>query len=589
LFGVQSVNSGNSNIILLIDLGLVSLLPIVVAFGDFIPESLYPLAVGVVALSLVYHNSLISMYVVGVDVHQEYYFAELVRRGAEWNQTIPNAYNSVLSVVMLAPMLSIVSGINITWVFKAVYPLLFSLVPVVLYEAYKRLFGSKIAFFASFFFVSVAPFFSEMIAIGRQEIAEVFLSILVLLIVRRRINRPAGAALVLLFSMSMVVSHYGTSYIIMFSLVAALAVRFLADRLRWPGISSVKPRREIMTTLLVMLYYTFCLAWYLYVSSSWTLDALAKIIQVISSNIFTEFLNPEAAQGAWLLTHTALSPLHELYRIFQIVMQFFIAIGLIVVFAKRTRLNREYLSLSLVAFLWMLAAIVVPYLAQQLNTTRLYHLMLIFLAPFCVMGAIHVLKGCLRIGRSAQNRNHVSTRTMLRMFSILLCVFLLFNSEFVFEVVSDNPYSFSISQSSIMQRGHIEAKSWLYSMVDPPEDVASAMWLSAYADRVSNQYSDYRARNNVLNAYGMLSRDDGRSFKHLGGIVILAMQNSYVYLRQLNVVDGLVGGEESLTGIPDIYAGAPVLSSLDQHTNKLYSNGGSQIFYANSGVQATVG
>jgi uncharacterized membrane protein len=264
-------------------------------------------------------------------------------------------------------------------------------------------------------------------------------------------------------------------------------------------------------------------------------------------------------------------------------MQFFIAIGLIAVFAKRTRFNREYLFMSLVAFLWLLAAIAVPYLSQKLNTTRLYHLMLIFLAPLCVVGAIHVLKRCLRIGRSAQNRNHVSVRTMLKIFSILLCVFLLFNSQLVFEVAGDNPYSFSISQRSIMQRGQIQAKVWLYAMVDPPEDVAGAMWLSAYADRASNRYSDFRARNNVLNAYGMLSRDQGESFKYSGGIVMLAEQNSYVYLRQLTVVYGIVGDD------PDIYAGAPVLSSLDQHTNRLYSNGGSLIFYARSALQVTVG
>lgn len=113
--------------ILIILLAIISLL---IAFDKFIPKNLYPLAVFVIAISLLYHNSLISMYIWGWDTHHEYYLSNLVIANPLWVSTIPYAVNAMLSIVMFAPIVSSICNMSLTWVFKIIYPLLFSLVPL---------------------------------------------------------------------------------------------------------------------------------------------------------------------------------------------------------------------------------------------------------------------------------------------------------------------------------------------------------------------------------------------------------------------------------------------------------------------------
>ena len=53
----------------------------------------------------------------------------------------------MLSISMLAPVYSIFMNIDITWVYKIVFPLLFSLLPVALFEVYRRHPGKTSRFF----------------------------------------------------------------------------------------------------------------------------------------------------------------------------------------------------------------------------------------------------------------------------------------------------------------------------------------------------------------------------------------------------------------------------------------------------------
>ncbi|MGA7076853.1 MAG: hypothetical protein WBZ42_10005 [Halobacteriota archaeon] len=44
----------------------------------------------------------------------------------------------MLSLTMLAPLLSVATGMSVTWVFKLIVPLLFALVPLGLYRLYQK-------------------------------------------------------------------------------------------------------------------------------------------------------------------------------------------------------------------------------------------------------------------------------------------------------------------------------------------------------------------------------------------------------------------------------------------------------------------
>jgi uncharacterized membrane protein len=189
IFGMYLVNFHHDNILLIFLIAIIALIVILIVFGKFIPKNLYPLSVFIIAISLLYHSSLISMYLWGWDIHGEYYLCNLVKMSGVWDSTMPGGYNAMLSIVILAPIYSIISNMDITWVFKIIYPMLFALVPLGLYRVFQKQTDDKIAFLSCFFFVSLFTFYGEMLALARQQIAELFLVLLVLLMIDKNMDR----------------------------------------------------------------------------------------------------------------------------------------------------------------------------------------------------------------------------------------------------------------------------------------------------------------------------------------------------------------------------------------------------------------
>ena len=400
IFGTYLVNFHHNNILLMFLIIMLALIVVLIAFDKFIPKNLYPLVVFIIAISLLYHRSLISMYIWGWDIHYELYLTNLVKMNSIWDPTMQGGCNAMLSLVMLAPIYSIISNMGITWVFKIIYPLLFALVPLGLYRVFQKQTNDKIAFLSCFFFVSLFTFYTEMLALARQEVAELFLVLLILLMVDKNMDRAKRAGLITIFAFSLAVSHYGLSYIFMFSLIAVYGLFFLNARRK----NQNKVAEIVTTRRFVALYITFTIAWYMYVSSSSAFEAIVYIGDHISSSIFTDFLNPEAAQGIELITMETTSSLHDISKYLHLIAQFFIAIGILTLLLKRKEMKfeEEYAAFSYVNFMICFSGVAVPFFASSLNTSRLYHITLIFLAPFCVIGGMtffrmvnHVVKKSL--------------------------------------------------------------------------------------------------------------------------------------------------------------------------------------------------
>jgi uncharacterized membrane protein len=182
IFGTYLINFYQSNVISLIIIFVIALIPFLLLFEGFINPKMYPFAIFTVSLALLFHVSLISMYVVGWDIQKEITMAGLVISSGIWNPSISENANSVLSVTTLAPTYSILLSVKLEWIFKILYPFLFSLVPAGLFYAFKKQTSDKIAFLACFFFISLFTFYNEMVSLARQEIAEFFVVLLILLL-----------------------------------------------------------------------------------------------------------------------------------------------------------------------------------------------------------------------------------------------------------------------------------------------------------------------------------------------------------------------------------------------------------------------
>ena len=241
---------------------------------------------------------------------------------------------------------------NLTWVFKIIYVFIFSLIPLGLYKLFKEQTNEKIAILSCLFFVSFYVFYTEMIQLARQEIAELFLVLLILLFVNSKMNNATKSLMLVIFSFSLIVSHYGLSYIYMLLLISVFVILIFVDKPKFKKrfdllfkSNRIEDSRSFLienkniTLNFVLLFVVFLIGWYLYISGSDTFNTILNIGNNIAVNFISDFFNPTAAQGLSIIQSSASTPLHEVWKLLQYFTQFLIIIGIIALIFKKDKIN----------------------------------------------------------------------------------------------------------------------------------------------------------------------------------------------------------------------------------------------------------
>jgi len=569
--GTHLMNFYDTNVLQMILLPVLALIPVVIVCTRFIPEKYYPYAVFSVAITLLYHTALISTYIWGWDIQYEYYLTNGVIQNSIWDFTDYSSCNAMLSLMTLAPIYSILLGIGLEWIFKVIYPFFFALVPLGLYVVFQRQTNEKIAFLACFFFMSIFVFFTEMVSLARQEVAELFLVLILLSMIDRDLSGQQRSILFLSFTASLIVSHYGLSYIFMLLLLIALAIVILEhyvgilDRVNWfwdriqkktgwfAGLTlqmaSLKP--SVIPLRFVIWYGLFLLVWYIYIASSSSFESIVYLARPFLRDIHSDLLNPDAAQGIAVIVKEADTPLHEIAKYLHIVTIFFIVIGFAVtVVTRRKEINFDarYFLLSCGALALCIGGVALPYFASALNTTRLYQISLILLAPFGVIGGL-ALASKLRDLSDSHNNS-------LRVVAVFLGIFLLFNCGWIYEIVQDDPTSFALNRS-------------LDSPVFSKQEVLGSLWLTNLKDSRPVAADTYRK----LLMSGFVGRPACRDIR----AVMLDGEDCYVFIGQYNILNKRIAVTRigSTTQSPQYIA----ISALHEGQNAIYSNGGSRIYF----------
>jgi len=467
IFGTFLVNFYANNILLMFLIPLIGFLPIL-AILKF-EKKLYPFAVFIMAISLLFHTSLISNYLWGWDIQLEYYFSKLVLTNGYWNSSLYGSINGMLAIVILAPMYSLLCDLDIVWIFKIVYPFFFSFVPLAMYCFIKKQTNEKVSFLSCCFFIFLAFFYSTMLQLARQQIAELFLALAIALLVNRELERKSKSFLLTLFGISIIVSHYGTAYLFMFICIANCLFTLLLNFPRlFGGNLSSKSYEFFIGPAFTIIFAVLTLMWYMFTAGSHPFETLLHSIQIITM----EFLNPIESDAFHLIVRRTVSPLHDVLKVLHNITQFFVVLGiaeLILVRKYTGKFNKEYSQLSVIFFgIWVLS-VIIPY--YGFDFTRVYHITLIVLSPYFVIGSLvfleifkKYLKGILKIQASQ----------LPKVLSIFLLIFLLFNSGWVYEVAKDNPTSIALSKVD-------------YPVFKDPE-VIGASWL--HNKRAGNVYAD---------------------------------------------------------------------------------------------------
>ena len=232
ILGASLVNSYCNNTLLFVFIFVIVIIIGLAAFNKFIHPRIYPVMIFTMALALLYQTTFISDYLVGSDIHLECYLGKLVVSDGYWDATTPSLVNSCLSVTVLSPAYSVLLNMDIAWLFKIVYPLLFALVPLALFRIFRLQIKPKYAFLAAFFFIAMPMFTMDMAQLARQQISELFFVLVILLLVDRRLTMLQRATFVIIFGFGVIVSYYGlgTGYTIGYLACGAVVLIVIKSR-----------------------------------------------------------------------------------------------------------------------------------------------------------------------------------------------------------------------------------------------------------------------------------------------------------------------------------------------------------------------
>jgi len=626
ILGVALIDAFQNNTLLVICLIIIAGVVGLAAFGRFIQPTIYPFAIFIIGLCLLYQTTLMSPYPIGSDIYTEYHFYRLAADNGFWNAAFPSTVNSCLSITIMAPVYSLFLGIDGSWLFKAVYPFIFALVPLILFQAFLRQIGPKKAFLSVFFFVSVPTFSLEMIALCRQQVAELFLALVILLLVDRKLKPYQRLTVLCIFAAAIAVSHYALGFIgfvyIGLLLPCVLLIRSNFFHKIWdrvagqPGGTNIAvdqpgTLRAKALVIFVAVYFIAGAAWYGFIGSGFNAGVLHGLwtqqAQIISTEMrrLAPGLDTQAPAGtpallqfnnrdglirtAIGLDFSAASPSGKGFRILQYITQLFLVIGCLRTILRpgRLRFTAEFLSLSLAGVFLILACLILPYFADYLNITRLYHIALMTLSPFCILGGEAVWLGAVSVWRrikQAISGSRVSgfaggpgaieyedSPGGLKFITLAVLIpYFLFTSGFIYEVTGQNvtdkvdlPYSIALSSYRLDLAG-----VWY------PQDGTTAQWASQESGNLINAYADQHAAN-LLRFYKFPG-----PVLDLPGDAVGLQQNSYIYLTDGNISRGEITFAIT-TGLRQHvkFADIPGFENAIASSDRIYNNGGAQVLF----------
>ena len=551
VLGAMWVNVYENNLILIFTILAIALLFSLVAISNkFLPPKLYPLAVFMISISLLYHSSLISNYLVsfGSDNPVELFIFKVTKNNKNWSSQESGRLNPLLSLTILPVIYSILLKISPTWVFKLIYPLIFSFGSVALYQLWRKNMKKKWAFISTFFFMSMNTYYTELLGLNRQMIAELFF-ILLLLLFFTKIKSSKKSILFFLFSFALITSHYALAEIFLFFIST---VFFFLTIKKFPN--------KNITFTMIILYFVLMFFWYIYTANSDIFTSMVSFGRYVIDQL-DQFLDP-ASRGESVLRGLGLvaSPTiwNTFSRVFAYLTEFFIVVGFIALVTKRINVhfNREFFMLIIVAMAFLAALIVVPGLANTLNMSRFYHILLFFLAPLCVVGAEFLVK--------LVDKRRTVLGASIVMLTVLVPYFL-FQTGFVYEFTGVQSWSLPLSK-------HRMDNSFLHNLGYFDEsEVISSMWISTNVDvEKSKTYGDAPSYFGVLAGYGMVIGNKG-----IISNVTKLSSNDNVYLNRVNVVEDIIIGSGlwNTTDIKHIFG----------FVSKIYSNSGCELYKNTNG------
>ncbi len=504
VYGAFALNAFSVNTILLfVYLSIVGV--VLLSVLGFVPRWLFPLAIWSIALSLLLQNTMTGQFLAWGDQPKEARLALSVLNAGFWNPEFSGGYSNkyaMLRIVMLHPIYKLTTGLNLFWVFRLLHPIVFSLMPVALYRAYRNEVGDTTALLSAFLYMSLFSFFIVLSRNTRTAAAILFLALILLLMTDRTLKSGPSKLLGLMFGLSIIVSHYGVSYILMFAFIGAFVtyqvLNLIVHRGKVPT-GSIASNNVISSTIFISFYVVALIAWYLYVAPGGSsFSTLVNFFQEFTTRLTEQYLSSsdtvsaasQTSASARIVTQNWQSVTLLVLKLYNVFIGGLIGLGiafvaLLTVLRRREVVTTEYLAYA-GTFLAVFGVTFLP--VERFNTARTYAVCLVFFAPFLTLGVVEVTKTVHRIvGRVSQTRL-VQAAHMLA--AAIVVVYFLLNVGVVSSMVT-HEYSPNalIEKERITTEGNHPEQAYYYKLNPPRGHIEGSQWLLTNAESGAEVHS----------------------------------------------------------------------------------------------------
>lgn len=570
IFGTFLATYYNNRTLLFVLFLIVAFICIIIGYSESIKLNSHYFLIYIIGISLLWYSSLYTPYIWGWDNIYEYSLSNLVIQNHFWDTSIVSTVNAMLSIVILNPLFSIFCNLNSVWVYKIIYAALFAFVPVIIYRIFEIQTNKTIALFASLYFMFEVSFYQSLFTLGRQQIAEIFLALFLLVLVHEKITQNKKSILLIIFGFSVIVSHYGTADLMIPVLLIALGLYKLLD-FAFIKITLYQLSAKIkhlfplhfklnndthnnhITIILIFLLFIFAYLWFSLLSSSESFFSIINVFSKISKNFVTDFASPKNAEGLSMVTQemNRINFLHIFNAIMLYFNQILIIIGILSVFIIRLKckINKEFYAISVIFLGLLFATMFVPFFASSLMLYRIYHISLIVLSVFFVIGFMMIFQ-LVSTFKGNQFIDMILKRKFL-ILSLYLAVFLLFQSGFFFQLIEGSSLSPILDPDVDLPQFNMHevfAATWFYSFNDVfPIYADGQRWYLLASFNYNKEEVLQITRSSQIERY------------------------SYIFVGTKNLIQNKINPGNQYNSID--------LNLIVHDRNKLYSNRKSEIFY----------
>jgi uncharacterized membrane protein len=423
-----------------------------------------------VSLALLSSTVLVSQYIWGWDIHLEALIARRVLELGWWEIGFLNKVNTMATYTVVTPVYARLSGLSISWVLKTLMPLVFSVVPVGIYKMSKEVFERRIAVLAPFVFMFYYGFFKNIA--HKQYLAEIFLVTIFVAAFTLDLSRRNSKILMVLGAVGLVCSHYATS-LLFIPFLAVIVVgqvpleRWTSDREEFP-----------LNVTFILFLFTLFVGWYLFVGGGIVTAFIVERGLIELFSVGERVTDPPDRSGAGFLATLPTTVGWRVYLSLSAVLVGSMALGILrqfILYAvaildrwpqKNYNFDQGLARYSLLAASTFSMIVVGSILPLGLGIDRMLQLVLVVVAPYCVVGFKFVFDGVNAVvSRVSDYRIEPAT-----VVAVFLGVYLVFSSGVAFLVLPG-----TVPAHAIAITDNDENADW---NVYNDNDVRAAEWLS---------------------------------------------------------------------------------------------------------------